>query len=129
MKQVKMLLKATLLTATVLGSATGFAYAGDGQAGKSMKPLQGVLFAAGQKRAVGYFYNEGHHCKLVVTVAQTPSENGEAFDVLRHERNVEAGRSDQFNLSEGQVLDFACASDAQTMLVKSVENVASRTAK
>lgn len=129
MKQVSMLLKATLVTATVLGSMTGMARAGDVQTAKSMKPLQGVLFAAGQKRAVGYFYNEGHHCKLVVTVAQTPSEDGQAFDVLRHEAKVEAGRSDQFNLSEGQILDFACSPDAQTMLVKSVENVASRTVK
>lgn len=129
MKQVKALLKATLAAATISASLIGVTHAGDGRAVKSMKPLQGVLFAAGQKRAVGYFYNEGRHCKLVVTVAENPSGNSDTFDVLRHEANVEAGRSDQFNLSEGQTIDFACGIDAQSMQAKSVEDIASRTTK
>lgn len=129
MKRINTLLKAALVTATISASETGLAHAGDLDAAKSMKPLQGVSFAAGKKRAVGYFYNEGKHCKLVVTVAEPLTGNGQTFDVFRHEANVEAGRSDQFDLSEGQSLEFACAIDAQTMRVKSVENIASRTVK
>lgn len=129
MKQVNPLLKTTLIAATILTSAAGLAHAGDLHASKSMKPLQAFSFSEGPKRAVGYFYNEGKYCKLVITVADTSSGNGEAFDVLRHEANVEAGRSDRFNLSEGQGLEFACAIDALTMHVGSVKNIASRTMK
>mgnify|MGYP000023437197 CR=1 FL=1 len=129
MEKITALLKATLLTATIFASATAIAHAEDLTSGKVMKPLQGITFAAGPKRAVGYFYSKDKRCKLVVTVAETPNGAGDTFDVLRHEANVGPGDSDQLNLNNGETLEFNCSNDARIMVIKSVENIATGTVK
>ncbi|SFV36822.1 hypothetical protein [Hyphomicrobium facile] len=129
MEKITSLLKATLLAATISASATGIALAGSPASGTVMKPLQGIAFAAGPKHAVGYFYPKENRCKLVVTVADTPNGAGETFDALRHEANIGPGDFDQFNLSSGETLEFNCSTDARTMVIKSVVNIAAGTVK
>ncbi|MBY0558736.1 hypothetical protein [Hyphomicrobium sp.] len=129
MEKFTTLLKATLLAATISGSATGIAHAGNPTSGTVMKPLQGITFAAGPKRAVGYFYSKDNRCKLVVTVADTPNGAGDTFDVLRHEASVGPGDFDQLNLNNGETLEFNCANDVRTMAIRSVEHIATGTVK
>ncbi len=92
----------------------------------TMKPLQGVSFDVGTKRAVSYFLKEGGACQLILTLAEppTPWDDLSSFTVTRFEATVPASGVTHYNSSEGGVLEFACESDASSMSVKAVDQVA-----
>ena len=95
-----------------------------------MNPLQGILFDAGAKHGVGYFYNEADRCKLVLTLADDSNTEGDqSFTAIRHEATVFAGNSTRYNSTEGKSLEFTCAADAQKMTVRQVERVAAGAGK
>jgi hypothetical protein len=125
MKLISKTFAIVVLTSAICGSGTEALMAEDANGVRLMKPLQGVFFNAGQKRAVGYFYDQENHCKLVVTVAETASsDDSEMFAVLRHEASIKAGGLARFDVSEGQTFEFTCAVDAQTMSMKAAERIA-----
>ncbi|MGQ0455558.1 MAG: hypothetical protein ACT4OU_00705 [Hyphomicrobium sp.] len=89
-----------------------------------LKPLHGVSFEIGTKRAVSYFVRDNGACKLVVTLADSMSEHGDAtFSATRFEAAVSAGKSTRYRSSEGKTLEFGCHDKAQAMSVKPIEQV------
>jgi hypothetical protein len=106
----------------LLALSNGFA----AQAGSShtltMKPLAGISFDIGAKRAVSYFSSQNNQCKLVLTMADESSDAH--FTVTRFEASVGAGKATRYTSSEGKVVDFACAADAQAMTVNPVSQFA-----
>jgi hypothetical protein len=69
-----LLRKRTILAIAFAGAFTGVsAMAGHGM---TMKPLQGVSFDIGTKRAVSYFLSDNGACKLTLTLALRPGRRG-----------------------------------------------------
>jgi hypothetical protein len=125
MKLISKTFAVALLAGAICGSATEALMAEDANGARLMKPLQGVFLNAGQKRAVGYFYDQENRCKLVVTVAEPPSsDDSEMSAVLRREASIKAGGLARFDVSEGQTFEFTCAADAQSMTMKAGERIA-----
>lgn len=90
---------------------------------KSVKPLEGVFFDVGTKHAVGYFYNEGQTCKLVLTVADAPSFNTiQTFTATRQEASISAGDVARLNLSDDETFEFTCNAKALAMNIKEIEH-------
>jgi hypothetical protein len=89
-----------------------------------MKPLHGISFDVGAKRAVSYFLSENGKCKLVLTIAETPNwDRDSGFTVTRFEADVAGGNATRFNPSEGRSLEFACQIHAQSMSVTPIDRV------
>ena len=101
----------------------GALHAEDINAVQSMKPLQGMVFNAGTKHGVGYFYSEANRCKLVLTLADEPNNDDQSFTAIRHEATVSVGSSTRYNSTEGQALEFTCGATAQKMTLRQVERV------
>jgi hypothetical protein len=94
---------------------------------KSVKPVEGVLFDMGAKHAVGYFYNEGHTCKLVLTLAEAPRfDTIQTFTATRQEASIPAGAAARFNLSEHKAFEFTCNTEALAMQIKEIEPIVAR---
>ena len=102
----------------------GALHAEDINAVQSMKPLQGIVFNAGTRHGVGYFYSEANRCKLVLTLADEPNtDDDQSFTAIRHEATVSVGSSTRYNSTEGQALEFTCEANAQKMTLRQVERV------
>jgi hypothetical protein len=96
----------------------------------TMKPNHGVSFDVGAKHAVAYFLAESGTCQLVFTLADKPDWNGvPSFIATRFEAAVPALKETQFRSTEGKVVEFECHADARTMSVKTVDQIADKTAK
>jgi hypothetical protein len=125
MNRVNKIIATVLLVSSISPVSTGSLLAEDLSVGRAFKPLQGVLFDAGAKHAVGYFSSEAKSCKLVLTIADEPTADAaQTFTVVRHEAQVQAGRPARYNLSDGKIFEFTCAADAQTMTMKQIERIA-----
>jgi hypothetical protein len=84
----------------------------------AMKPLQGVSFDIGTKRAVSYFLSEGDTCKLTLMLAEVvygDEENG--LTVTRMTVAVEADKAVHLDTAEGKSLEFNCQAGAQVMSI------------
>jgi hypothetical protein len=90
-----------------------------------MKPLHGISFDIGTKRAVSYFLSESGRCKLTVVIAdaikgdELPTDTPVRFDVA-----IDAGKGARLDTAEGKSLQFACAHGTQAMNVTEVTQVA-----
>ena len=99
--------------------------AADLSSGLTMKPLQGVSFNVGSKRAVSYFLREEGQCKLVLTLADAPDwSEPSKFSAVRFEAAVRPGNATHYNSTEGVEIDFACQANAEAMSIRAVEQVA-----
>src|SRR3990172_11688765 len=114
---------------------TAFAIAGLGLSGSAasagssdaltMKPVHGISFDVGSKRAVSYFQNDRGLCNLTLMIAEAmngdevPSGTAARFRVA-----VGAGKSTRLDTTEGKSLDFACSANARAMSVNVVDRVA-----
>lgn len=113
-----------ILSVAVL-AISGFAVANESPKLGTIKPRQGLTFDVGAKRAVSYFTRENNSCKLVVTIAETPtSHDAQSFAASRFETTIGAGRSTRFDPKEGKLIEFACHANAESMSVSSVERLA-----
>ena len=119
---------AVMLNSAIAAGMPGVLLADDASPAISMKPIEGILFNAGTKRGVGYFYTEQNHCKLVLTVTESVSDP-HTFTAVRREADVLAGSPARYDLSEGKLLEFTCAADAKTMTMKQIERFADGAAK
>jgi hypothetical protein len=84
-----------------------------------MKPLQGVSFDIGTKRAVSYFLIDGNSCKLTLMLAEVV--HGDEVNGLTATRvtvAIEAGKAAQLDTVEGKTLEFKCQGGAHVMSVE-----------
>src|ERR1700730_1284764 len=83
----------------------------------TMKPLKAISLDVGSKHVVGYFLNAEGRCKLTLMVADVPrDETSEpSSQIMRLRLTVEPGRPALVDTTEGRLLQFGCAPDAQAM--------------
>ena len=116
-----------ILTALAIAGLglTGTAASADSSPALTMKPVHGISFDVGSKRAVSYFQNDSGLCNLTLMVAEAmngdevPSDTAARFEIA-----IDAGKTTRLDTAEGKSLDFACTADAQAMSVKAVDKVA-----
>ena len=85
----------------------------------TMKPLQGVSFDIGTKRAVSYFLSDGNSCKLTLMLAEVV--HGDEVSGLMATRvtvAIEAGKAARLDTAEGKTLEFKCQGGAHVMSVE-----------
>jgi hypothetical protein len=122
MNRVKNIIALSIAVSLSLGTA---AKSADLASGLTMKPLHGVSFDVGSKRAVGYFLNDEGQCKLVLTLAEAPSlDDTSSFAATRFEAAVRPGHAARYITAEGVALDFTCQAQAQAMRIDAVAQVA-----
>jgi hypothetical protein len=91
-----------------------------------MKPLQGVSFDIGTKRAVSYFLSDGDTCKLTLMLAEVAHDdevNGPT--AARMTIAVEVGKTAHLDTAEGKSLEFQCQARAQAMSIEVLNRAAS----
>ncbi len=122
--------KRTIFAIAFVGiSATaslGMARAADPAAPLTVKPLQGVSFDIGTKRAVSYFLSDGNSCKLTLMLAELA--HGDEVNGLTATRvtvAIEAGKDAHLDTVEGKTLAFKCQDGAHVMRVEAANQVAS----
>jgi hypothetical protein len=84
----------------------------------TMKPLQGVSFDIGTKRAVSYFLSDGDTCKLTLMLAEVVyGDEVNGLTVTRMMVAVEADKAVHLDTAEGKSLEFKCQAGAQVMSI------------
>ena len=118
-----LLRKRTILAIAFAGAFTGVsAMAGYGM---TMKPLQGVSFDIGTKRAVSYFLSDNGACKLSLMLAEVVQDDEvNGLTAARMTVAVEVGKVAHFDTAEGKSLEFKCQAGAQVMSVNVLDRVA-----
>lgn len=108
-----------------LALLSGAAGASAGEAAAyHVKPLKGITFAVGSKRAVGYYTNADNACRLTLMLsdAYTGSEKSVPAPV-RVNLTVGEGASGSVDALDGSVV-FRCAPGATAMTMQLVQRVA-----
>ena len=114
-----------VLAGLVLASAPSKAASADYTL--TMKPLHGISFDVGTKRAVSYFLSVAGQCRVVLTLADQPDwEQFASFTTTRFEATLPADKTIRFTSPENKMLEFACLPDAQSMSVKPIDFLAAR---
>jgi hypothetical protein len=125
---IQALIRSTLVVSS-LSLGIGVADAQEVTKGAVLKPLQGVSFDIGSKRAVAYFTTEREMCRVVLTMADEPNwENAGTFSALRFESSVSPGKSGQYK-SAGHIVEFSCGLQAHTLSITTSENIAGASAE
>jgi hypothetical protein len=96
---------------------------GPGAAGKSQDFLLQLPF--GSKKTVSYFLSENGNCKLSLMVGE--AFNGEDVpdaSTVRFEVAINPAESARFDTAAGKGLEFTCQENAQSMSVRSLDQVA-----
>jgi hypothetical protein len=118
--------RAVFVIAFVGISATaslGMARAADPALPLTMRPLQGVSFDIGTKRAVSYFFSDGNSCKLTLMLAEVVHGDEVSGLTTRVTVAVEAGKAAQLDTAEGRTLEFKCQGGAHVMSVDASNQV------
>jgi hypothetical protein len=124
-RRIRKLAVATAFASILATADLGTLQAADNSPILTMKPLQGISFDVGTKRAASYFLREDGMCKLVLTLAEAPTwDDVSRFTATRFEAAINAGNATRYDSPEGKSLDFACLADAQAMSVRPVDEVA-----
>jgi copper(I)-binding protein len=89
-----------------------------------MKPLQGVSFDIGTKRAVSYFLSDGNSCKLTLMLAEVVHGDEVSGLPTRVTVAIEAGKAAQLDTAAGKTLEFKCQGGAHVMSVDASNQVA-----
>jgi hypothetical protein len=114
--------RAVFVIAFVGISATpglGMAQAADSASPLTMKPLQGVSFDIGTKRAVSYFLSDNNACKLTLTLAEVVHDDEvNGLTATRMTVAVEADKAANLDTTEGKSLEFKCQPGAQVMSIE-----------
>jgi hypothetical protein len=117
---IKTIVSVAVLSGLVFSAKTDTALANNVQ---SFKPIQGLSFDAGTKRAVAYFTNKAGQCQLVITLAGEPVWNTGSLEITRYVASIPPGRSERYENS-GRAFQFGCANDAQAMTFQALTSVA-----
>jgi len=130
MNFVKKIIVATALTGVMVAANLGAVQAGDSSpAWKPMKPLYAVSFHVGRKHVLSYFLSKNSQCDLTILLTDRPDEvaEGDAIPALKTARfkaATDGGKSANLDTAEGKSLEYACATGAQAMSVREVNQVA-----
>jgi hypothetical protein len=128
MNPTKTIILATM-TAILGFGAAGSCQAGDASSPLTMKPLHGISFDVGTKRAVSYFLSESGQCRLTLIVADAMTGDEPPTDTpVRFEAAIDAGKGARFDTSEGKALQFGCAASTTSMHVTELKQVATYSA-
>lgn len=91
----------------------------------TMKPLQGVSFDIGTKRAVSYFLSDDNACKLTLMLAEfVHGDEVNGPTVARISVAVEVGKTAHLDTAEGKSLEFKCKAGAQAMSIEALNRAA-----
>jgi hypothetical protein len=74
MFRTKNIVSIVALSVALIAGHAGASTAGGEQA-QAFKPFQGFTFQAGEKHAVGYFYDDEGFCKLVLTLSASANSD------------------------------------------------------
>ncbi len=121
-------MKKVIVAATILGlfatQSSGGALAQEISSPQILKPMQGISFDLGAKRAVTYFLSNKGECNLVLTVADPINWNDlGSFAAKRFEVTLPNGKATRFDSSEGKALEFVCESSATAMRITPMTRV------
>jgi len=120
---------ATVLTGVLIASNLGAVQAGESSpVWKPMKPLFAINFDVGRKHVLSYFLSKNGLCDLTILVTDRPDEVAEgdeipALKTARFRASIDGGKSAHVDTAEGKSLEYACATDAQAMSVREVNQV------
>jgi hypothetical protein len=93
----------------------------------TIRPLQGVSFDIGRKRAVSYFLSDDHACKLTLMLAELVNDdesNGLAATRVTVAVEVDKAAHDKaahLDTAEGKSLEFKCQPGGQEMSIDVIE--------
>ena len=130
MNFAKKIFVATALTGVLAVANLGAVQAGDSSPEwKPMKPLYAISFDVGRKHVLSYFLSKNGLCDLTILVTDRPDEEAEGDEIptlatVRFHAAVDGGKTLQYGTAEGRSLEYACATDAQAMSVRQVNQVA-----
>jgi hypothetical protein len=125
MNSTKNIMIMTVATALLALGTAGASEAADASRPLTMKPLRGVSFDVGTKRAVSYFLSEGGQCKLTLIVAERMTDDAVPTDTpVRFEATIDAGNDTRVDTPEGKGLQFECKPGSLAMSVIEVEQLA-----
>ena len=126
--QESVLMKEAIVATTIIGLVAAQSFSGavaqEISSPQILKPLQGISFDLGAKRAVAYFLSDKSECNLVVTIADPINwKAAGSFAAKRFEAVVPDGEATLFDSSEGKALEFACRSSATAMRITPITRV------
>ena len=113
----------TLISALAMLSGAAGASAGE-PAAYHVKPLKGITFSVGSKRAVGYYTSDDHVCRLTLMLSDAYTGNEKSFsEPVRVNLTIGEGASGSVDALEGSAV-FRCAPGATAMTMQLVQRVA-----
>jgi hypothetical protein len=130
MNFAKKIVAATAVTCVLATAKFGAVQAGDSsQVWKPMKPLYAVSFDVGRKHVLSYFLSKKGQCDLTTLVTDRPDEAAEGDEIpelttARFRATIDGGKTAHVDTAEGKSLEYVCATDAQAMSVRQVNQVA-----
>lgn len=130
MNFAKKIFVATALTSFLAMANLGAVKAGDpSPEWKPMKPLYAVSFDVGRKRVLSYFLSKNSMCHLTILVTDRPGKVAEGEEIptlttARFRAVTDGGNTVWYDTAVGKSLEYACATDAQAMNVRQVNQVA-----
>ena len=130
MNLAKKIIAATAFTCVLAMANLGAVQAGDSSPVRSqMKPLYAVSFDVGRRHVLSYFLSKSGVCDLTILVTDLPEELVEGDEIptlttARFQAVINGGKTARLDTSEGKSLEYACATDAQAMSVRQVNQVA-----
>ena len=97
--------------------------------GSQMKHLQAISFDVGRKHVLSYFLSKKGLCDLTVMVTDRPDATPEGKEIptlstARFQATINGGKNAHVDTAEGKSLEYVCATGAQAMSVRQVNQVA-----
>ena len=130
MNLAKKIIAATAVTCVLALADLGAVQAGESSPGwRPMKPLYAVSFDVGRKHVLSYFLSKKGLCDLTVMVTDRPDAAPEGDEIptlttIRFQATIDGGKAAHVDTAEGKSLEYVCATDAQAMSVRVVNQVA-----
>lgn len=92
----------------------------------ALKPIKGLSFDVGGKRAVAYYKPADGICNLTMLMSDRITDEGAIPTTAASRVNVSVypGKTARIDTAEGKSLEFRCTSGAKVMTVKPLEQVA-----
>lgn len=96
----------------------------DQPAAYHVKPLKGITFAVGSKRAVGYYTSDDHACRLTLLLSDAYSGDEKSFsEPVRVNLTIAEGASGSVDALDGSAV-FRCAKGAGSLSMQLVQKIA-----
>ena len=130
MNFAKKIIVATAVTCVLAIANLGAVQAGESSPGwRPMKPLYAVSFDVGRKHVLSYFLSKKGLCDLTVMVTDRPDATPEGDEIptlttIRFKATIDGGKAAHVDTAEGKSLEYVCATEAQAMSVRVVNQVA-----